>query len=153
MAGGKKGTLTIIGGAEAKIGNKAILEEVARFIGSGKLVITAVASEEQRQPSEEYDRIFRGLGIRHIHNLVIQTRAEGQEDGKLKILDEEEGRAMSIYDMKLRVMSQGDSFGLTDRRPKMRSKPLAKENQQKDGPGHESKPKKANAKGGGDENR
>jgi cyanophycinase-like exopeptidase len=29
MAGGKKGTLIIIGGAEGKIGNKAILEEVA----------------------------------------------------------------------------------------------------------------------------
>jgi cyanophycinase-like exopeptidase len=95
MAGNIKGTLIIIGGAEDKIGNKAILEEVARFIGPGKLVITAVTSAQQREPSEEYDRIFN----------------------------------------------------LTDRRPEMRSKPLAKENQQKAGQEPESMPKKAKAKG------
>jgi cyanophycinase len=53
MTGGKKGTLIIIRGSEDKIGNKAILEEVARFIGAGKLAVTAIASEEQRRPSEQ----------------------------------------------------------------------------------------------------
>jgi cyanophycinase len=109
MAGGKKGALIIIGGAEDKIGNKSILEEVARFVGSGKLVITAVASEEQRESLQEYDRIFRGLGIRHIHNLIIQTRAEGQEDGKLKVLDDAAGVFFTGGDQ-LRITSRiGDT--------------------------------------------
>jgi cyanophycinase len=137
MAGGKKGTLIIIGGAEDKIGNKAILEEVARLVGSGKFVITAVASEEQREPSQEYDRIFRGLGIRHVHNLVIQTRAEGQEEAKLKVLDD----AAGVF------FTGGDQLRLTDRRPNLLSKPLAGEEKLKAGQEHESKPKKANAKG------
>jgi cyanophycinase len=295
MSASKKGTLIVIGGAEDKVGNKAILEEVVRIIGPGKLVITAVASEEQRQHSEEYSRIFRGLGVKHIHNLVIESRAEGQEEAKLKILNdaagvfftggdqlkitsrigdtpvytrikqiyeeeggtiigtsagasvlcetmmvegesdeshkigaslrmspglglirgmvidqhfaergrmgrmlgvvaqnpanigvgidedtaivvergkifyalgsgavyvfdgsgvtdtniatEEEGRAMSVYDMRLHVLGQGDTFNLTDRRPKMRAKLLAEENYRKAGHEGDSRPQKAKARG------
>ena len=58
MAGGKKGTLIIIGGAEDKIRNKAILEEVARLVGSGKLgadrrpkLLSKPLAEENQQKS------------------------------------------------------------------------------------------------------
>jgi cyanophycinase len=72
---------------------------------------------------------------------------DGADVTDTNIATEEEGHAMVVYDMKLHVMGQGDTFNLTDRRPKMRSKPLATENQRKAGSEPESKPKKAKAKG------
>jgi cyanophycinase len=76
--------LVIIGGGEDKVGNKVILEEVARFIGSGKLVITTVGSEEPREMLADYNRIFRSLGVRHIQNLIIQSHIEGHDEAKRK---------------------------------------------------------------------
>jgi cyanophycinase len=55
---------------------------VARFVGSGKLVITIVGSDEPREMLVDYNRIFRSLGIRHIQNLIVQSHMEGHDEAK-----------------------------------------------------------------------
>ncbi|MBO0857738.1 MAG: cyanophycinase [Chloracidobacterium sp.] len=109
MARVKKGTLIAIGGAEHKLRSNIILEEVARYIGSGKLVITTVASEEPRHYTEEYTRIFRGLGVKHIYSLIIESREEGRREAKLKILNDATGVFFTGGDQ-LRITSRiGDT--------------------------------------------
>src|ERR1044072_821766 len=68
-------TLIVIGGAEDKVGDKDILAEVARRVGSGKLVITTAASKDPTPLFEDYDRVFRSLGVKHIAKLEINHRA------------------------------------------------------------------------------
>jgi cyanophycinase len=60
-------TLIVIGGHEDKTDKKLILRAVAERVGSGKLVIATVASGIQKEQYEEYERIFRGLGVRHVY--------------------------------------------------------------------------------------
>lgn len=88
MATKKTSALIIIGGHEDKTGEKAILGEVARRVGPGKLVVTTVASEQPAGAFEEYERVFRGLGLRHVYKLEIESRGEATEGGKVRILDE-----------------------------------------------------------------
>jgi cyanophycinase len=88
MSDRRNRTLIIIGGHEDKEYEKDILKEVAKRVGNGKLVITTVASNEPDGTFEEYSRIFRGLGVKHIYNLDIRTRLEAKESGKVKILED-----------------------------------------------------------------
>src|SRR5688572_23429288 len=71
-----KGALIIIGGNENKEGHKPILEEVARHVGRGKLLIATFASEEPEEQWEEYRRVFAGLGVKRIAHLDARTRDE-----------------------------------------------------------------------------
>jgi cyanophycinase len=87
MQGKKHGTLIIIGGGEDKGDNKVILEEIARRLGTGKLVVTTVASKEPSGLFEDYERVFRGLGVKHVFNLSIAERAEARAEATVKILD------------------------------------------------------------------
>ena len=57
MAKKKKGTLIVIGGHEDKKKNKEILQEVCRRTGSGKLVVTTVASQSPDELWEEIQRV------------------------------------------------------------------------------------------------
>lgn len=82
------GTLILIGGHEDKEGAKTILREVARRIGSGKLVIATVASHEPHGVFPEYERVFRSLGVEHIYKLEITERIEAKSEAKLRILDD-----------------------------------------------------------------
>src|SRR5438105_1156515 len=68
--------LILIGGHEDKEGEKVILREVARRIGSGKLVVTTVASHEPGDLFETYERVFRELGVQKVVQLDIQNRDE-----------------------------------------------------------------------------
>jgi cyanophycinase len=47
------GTLIVIGGNENKEGHRPILEELAKRVGDGKLVIATLASEEPDEQWEE----------------------------------------------------------------------------------------------------
>src|SRR3982751_1948728 len=78
-------TLIIIGGGEDKEGDKLILREIARRVGSGKLVVTTVASSEPEGLFEIYARIFRELGVKEVEKLEITTR--GAAGGDLQFLD------------------------------------------------------------------
>jgi len=79
--------LIIIGGHEDKEGDKVILREVARRIGGGKLVVCTTATEKPEQSFEEYERIFRGLGLKHVWHLNINSREEGKDEKQYRILE------------------------------------------------------------------
>src|SRR5688572_429297 len=85
-------TLIIIGGKEDRSNNKVILNEVARRVGSGKLVVTTVAmANGPEQLFEEYDKAFRSLGIKHLYHLEIKDRQEATLPSKVRVLDDATG--------------------------------------------------------------
>lgn len=85
-------SLIIIGGKEDRSNNKIILGEIARRIGSGKLVVTTVAmTSGTDQLFEEYEKAFRSLGVKHLYNLEISERADATLQSKVKILDDATG--------------------------------------------------------------
>lgn len=81
-------TLIVIGGHEDKIGDALVLREVARHIGNGKLVVTTVASSEPEGLFEEYEEVFRKLGVKTVENLKIESRADAKERKVVSILDD-----------------------------------------------------------------
>jgi len=84
--------LIIIGGKEDRSNNKVILSEVARRVGSGKLVVTTVAmANGTDQLFDQYEKAFRALGVKHLYNLEISERGEAKQPGKIKILDDASG--------------------------------------------------------------
>jgi cyanophycinase len=85
-------TLIIIGGKEDRSNNKVILGEVARRVGSGKLVVCTVAIPSNPEGLfEDYEKAFRSLGVKHLFKLEINTREEATRDAKLRILDDAVG--------------------------------------------------------------
>src|SRR5215212_1901772 len=85
-------TLIIIGGKEDRSNNKIILGDVAKRIGSGKLVVTTVAmANGTDQLFEQYEKAFRSLGVKHLYNLEISEREEAKLPSKVKILDDATG--------------------------------------------------------------
>jgi cyanophycinase len=81
------GSLLIIGGEEDKKDERVILRMLARQVGKGgKLVVATVASESPRVLFNEYEACLRGLGMRHIHHLSIDERAEARQESKLHVL-------------------------------------------------------------------
>src|SRR4051812_31506498 len=83
-----KGTLLIIGGHEDKEDDKIILRRVADFVGSGKLVVATLASGEATESWLEYERVFRGLGVRHVHHLRVAERADADAIAPLRTLED-----------------------------------------------------------------
>lgn len=89
MPSHKSGRLLIIGGHEDKENEKLILRAVAEHVGeSGKLVVATVASQLPGELWEEYERLFRGLGLRHVHKLEIEKREDAKLPQKRRVLDD-----------------------------------------------------------------
>jgi len=104
-----KGTLIIIGGHEDKTDEKVILKEVARRVGKGKLVVSTVASHHPEGYFEEYERVFRELGVREVVELDIRDRQEAREEAKFRLLENAAGVFFSGGDQR-RITSQlGDT--------------------------------------------
>lgn len=82
-----KGTLIIVGGKEDKEGDKLILKLLADRVGGGKLVVATVASTLPDELWNDYEKLFRGLGIRHVHHLDVESREEAKSEVKQRILD------------------------------------------------------------------
>src|SRR3954467_6785182 len=102
-------TLMAIGGHEDKEGDRLILREVARRIGSGKLVVTTVASQEPTGMFEEYDRLFRNLGVKHVYHLAVATREQARAEATVRVLDDATGLFFTGGDQ-LKITSQvGDT--------------------------------------------
>ncbi len=80
-------TLVIIGGKEARSADEVILSEVARRVGTGKLVVSTVAMPNPGGLFEQYEKAFRSLGLKHVYNLEIRDREEATRESKLRILD------------------------------------------------------------------
>lgn len=104
------GRLLIIGGHEDREDDKLILRAVAEHVGaSGKLVVATTASKVPQQLWEDYERVFRGLGVRHLYKLEIEKREEAKSDQKVKILDDADAVFFTGGDQ-LKITSQiGDT--------------------------------------------
>jgi cyanophycinase len=81
-------TLIVIGGREDKIGDALILREVARHVGNGKLVVTDVASSDPDGLFEEYDEVFRKIGVQDVQNLEIRSREDASNPKVVRVLDD-----------------------------------------------------------------
>lgn len=86
MRRSRTGTLVIIGGHENKDGDPLILKEVVRRVDDGKLVVATVASELPDKMWDDYERVFRRLGVKHLYKLDIESREEAFSDRKVQIL-------------------------------------------------------------------
>lgn len=104
-------TLIIIGGKEDRSADKVILGEVARRIGSGKLVVSTVAVPSNPDGLfEEYEKAFRSLGVKHLYKLEINNREEATSASKLRILDDAAGVFFTGGDQ-MKITSQvGDTL-------------------------------------------
>lgn len=103
------GPLIIIGGHEAKSGDRTILKEVARRLDGGKLVIATVASHEPEGYFDSYRKGFRDLGVGELVELYVEERSESHDAEVLAVLDGAAGVFFSGGDQ-LRISSQiGDT--------------------------------------------
>jgi cyanophycinase len=105
-----RGRLIIIGGHEAKIGERAILNEIAERVGKGKpLVVVTAASQEPEELFDIYKQAFSDCGVTNIRKLDIRTREQATNPEALAQL---EGAAVIFFTGgdQLRITSQiGDS--------------------------------------------
>jgi cyanophycinase len=102
-------TLIVIGGHEDREGDKAILAEVVKRVGRGRLVVTTVASEESDELFEEYQKAFSDLGLKRLAHLPINERLEAKGNETLEILEDATGIFFTGGDQ-LRITSQiGDT--------------------------------------------
>ena len=82
-----KGALIVIGGNENKEGDRPILEEVARRVGRGKLVVATFASEQPQEQWEQYRKVFKSIGVRRIAHVDARTRDELIANPQLDVAD------------------------------------------------------------------
>jgi cyanophycinase len=82
------GTLVIIGGREDKHGDMAILHDVVDRMNGGRLVVTTVATEQPAAVWNEYERIFRKLGVSRLDHLDIRDRTDAFSEANLKMVDD-----------------------------------------------------------------
>jgi cyanophycinase len=85
------GILMMIGGAEDKTGQRTCLQALARLIGSGRLVVTTLASEEPERQWSTYARVFRDLGVQHVDHLLVKTRDSLSDAANLEMLSRASG--------------------------------------------------------------
>jgi len=104
-AGAPAGTLFIIGGAEDREDTKEILSRMAERIGSGKLVISTLASDYGDELWEVYRKLFNSLGVKSVKHLGINHRDETAKDPRLDML----------ADAKAVFFTGGDQFKITTR--------------------------------------
>lgn len=83
-----KGRLMIIGGAEDKHGEQAILKRVAQITaeGGGRLVIITTATEKPEEVGLTYKRVFKALGISDIDIVDVNSREEAEDEQLARII-------------------------------------------------------------------
>ncbi|MBO0858764.1 MAG: cyanophycinase [Chloracidobacterium sp.] len=99
------GALFAIGGAEDRHDTKVILNYLAERIGSGKLVISTLASEYGDEVWEVYRKLFVSMGVKHIKHMGINHRDETTKDPRLDMM----------ADAKAVFFTGGDQFKITSR--------------------------------------
>src|SRR5215475_15723746 len=80
------GTLFVIGGAEDRHDTKIILSRLAERIGSGKLVISTLATDYGDELWEVYRKLFTSMGVKQVKHLGINHRDETSKDPRLDVL-------------------------------------------------------------------
>jgi len=99
------GTLFVIGGAEDRRDTKIILSRLAERIGSGKLVISTLASDYGDEMWEVYRKLFISMGVKQVKHLGINHRDETSKDPRLDML----------ADAKAVFFTGGDQLKITTR--------------------------------------
>src|SRR5262245_27184458 len=85
-SGRAAGSLIAVGGAEDREDTKIILSNLAERIGSGKLVISTLASGYADEVWEIYRTLFTSMGVKRVKHLCMDYRDESPEDARLGIL-------------------------------------------------------------------
>jgi cyanophycinase len=80
------GTLFVIGGAEDRRDTKIILSRLVERIGSGKLVISTLASDYGDELWDVYRKLFMSMGVKSVRHLDINHRDETSKDPRLDLL-------------------------------------------------------------------
>lgn len=105
----EKGVLIAIGGHEDKEGERVILKEVARRVGSGALVLATIASHDPDGYVETYSSVFTDLGVTEVRELHVDERSETASPDKLCVFDGADAVFFTGGDQ-LRISSQvGDT--------------------------------------------
>ena len=99
------GALFVIGGAEDREDTKVILSHFAERIGSGKLVISTLASGYADEVWEVYQKLFSSMGVKRVDHLCMDHRDETSEDPRLDML----------ADAKAVFFTGGDQLKITTR--------------------------------------
>jgi cyanophycinase len=82
------GRLIVIGGGEDKEDEKVILRQVALRAGAGRLVVATLATSEPKASFDEYEQVFRGLGVRHVYHFDVEERAEAESARAMQVFEE-----------------------------------------------------------------
>src|SRR5690349_20585191 len=87
------GMLMLIGGAEDKVGNRAILRRFVELAGGAdaRVAIIATASEIYGVVSQTYQRIFSELGVRDIRVLELYQRDQCADPRAIEPLNDATG--------------------------------------------------------------
>jgi cyanophycinase len=81
-----KGRLLIVGGHDDRVNGKVILRSLVRAVNGGKLVVATVASEKPNEMWDEYESTLRSLGAKHVHHLLIESRADAESPRAMSVL-------------------------------------------------------------------
>jgi cyanophycinase len=81
-----KGTVILIGGAEDKTGERAILAEIARRVGAGPLVVCTAGSAMPDELWWVYKEVFQSLGVRSIAHVDIRQREDADEPSSARAM-------------------------------------------------------------------
>jgi cyanophycinase len=85
-SGRSAGSLIAIGGAEDREDTKTILRYIAQRIGSGKLVISTLASGHADEVWEIYRTLFSSMGVKSVKHLRVNYRDDSSEASQLGVL-------------------------------------------------------------------
>ncbi len=83
----RNGKLLIIGGHEEKCKEGEILTLFTELAGKGRIGILPTASEIPGQVSQDYQKVFRKLGVAEVDVLNIQNREMAEEEDMLHKLE------------------------------------------------------------------
>lgn len=110
---GAVGTLTVIGGAEDKLGRRELLQRFVRLAGSApRIALVPTASSLGSEIVELYDALFRRLGAADVLALRPESRAEAQDPLLAKELDDCDAVFMTGGNqLKLAAVCVGTKFG------------------------------------------
>ena len=91
-AGGQRGWIIPIGGAENKENDRRILERFVQVSGgeAADLVVIPTASR-MHETGPRYEQVFRDIGARRVTVMDFDTRRDCQERGRLERLEQASG--------------------------------------------------------------
>ena len=92
VAGGERGWIIPIGGAEEKENSPQVLRRFVQLAGGRSADIVVIPTASQlRDTGERYERIFGELGAERVSSLDFDTRRDAEEPGRLARLQKATG--------------------------------------------------------------